>query len=72
MNQYNGKYSKKFFLSVTHMITPAKFNVALEHFPSQKERIVFQPSFFRGDLLNFRGGMFAFLIQQFSTVWGAS
>ena len=35
--------------------TPAKFNIAPENWPSQKERLVFQPSFFRGELLNFGG-----------------
>ena len=29
-------------------ITLPKFNIAPENLPSQKERIVFQPSFFRG------------------------
>ena len=37
------------------MFTPWKFNIAPENLPSQKERIVFQPSFFRGELLNFGG-----------------
>ena len=33
--------------------TPWKFNIAPKNIPSQKERIVFQPAFFRGELLNF-------------------
>ena len=31
-----------------HRHTPWKFNIAPENKPSQKERIIFQPSFFRG------------------------
>ena len=31
------------------------WNIAPENVPSQKERIVFQPSFFKGELLNFGG-----------------
>ena len=34
--------------------THLKFNIAPEVLPAQKERIVFQPSFLRGKLLNFR------------------
>ena len=30
-----------------------KFNISPEKLPSQKERIVFQPPFSRGELLNF-------------------
>ena len=37
-------------------ITPWKFNIAPENKPSQKERIIFQPSFFRG-YVKFRGCM---------------
>ena len=33
--------------------TPWKFNTAPEILPFQKERIIFQPLFFRGELLNF-------------------
>ena len=36
-------------------ITPRKFNITPENWPSQKERIVFQLAFFRGELLNFGG-----------------
>ena len=32
--------------------TLPKFNIAPENWPSQKERTVFQPPFFRGELLN--------------------
>ena len=37
------------------LVAPWKFNLAPENIPSQKERIVFHPSFFRGELLNFGG-----------------
>ena len=37
------------------MDTPCKFNIAPENKPSKKQRIIFQPSFFRGELLNFGG-----------------
>ena len=40
-----------FFHDITHL----KFNIAFEKLPSQKERIVFQPSFCRCELLNFGG-----------------
>jgi len=40
-------------------LTPAKFNIAPEKLPSQKERILFQPSLFTGKLLNFGGVDFA-------------
>ena len=34
--------------------TPWKFNIAPENKPSQKERLIFQPSFFRSELLDFQ------------------
>ena len=36
--------------------SPEFYQFAPENIPSQKERIIFQPSFFRGKLLNFRLG----------------
>ena len=42
------------FESLKILNTPPKFNIAPEKLPSQKERIVFQPSIFSGELLNFR------------------
>ena len=35
--------------------TKARYTPAPENLPSQKERIVFQVAFFRGELLNFGG-----------------
>ena len=40
--------------------TSLKFNIAPENLPSQKERIVFQLSFFRGELLNFEAYLLNF------------
>ena len=51
----NSSPQKKFNYYWTKMTTPWKSNIALENKPSQKERIVFQPSIFRGELLNFGG-----------------
>ncbi len=34
-------------------VTHLKFNLAPEKLPSQNDEIVFQPSFFRGKVLNF-------------------
>ncbi len=43
------------------MTTPWKSNIALENKPSQKERIIFQPSFFSGKLAGkLRAYMFFF------------
>ena len=42
-------------IPINSYITPWKFNIApedIENIPSQK---LFQPSFFRGELFNFRG-----------------
>ena len=35
--------------------TPWKFNIPPEELPSQKESTLTKPSFFRGELLNFKG-----------------
>ena len=35
--------------------TPSKFNIATEKLPKPNRKVVFQPSFFGGELLNFRG-----------------
>ena len=44
-------YAEQFWTSLTLPET----NIAPENRPSQKERLVFQPPFFRGKLWNFRG-----------------
>ncbi len=35
--------------------TPSKFNIATEKLPKPNRKVVFQPSFFGGELFNFRG-----------------
>ena len=39
--------------------TPWKFNITPENLPGPKRKVVFQPSFFRGELLHF-GGVVSF------------
>ena len=52
----HGRVWRLLYRKVWHQTsTPWKFNIATEKLQSQKERIVFQPSFFRGELLNFGG-----------------
>ena len=52
-------YHDKIFKKKT--ATPPKFNIAPENRESQKERIIFQPSIFRGELLNFQGVLIVYL-----------
>ena len=51
---YAGVQLKLFSNTVFFWKYTPKFNIAPEMLPSQKERIVFQLPFFRGDMLNFR------------------
>jgi len=40
---------------ITIIDTPLKFNIVPEKLPGPKRKVVFQPPFFRGELLHFRG-----------------
>jgi len=49
-----------------HQHTLPKFNIAPEKLPKPNRKVVFQPSFFRGELLNFGRVFFGTFLHAFS------